>query len=213
MSPAPDAAPGSLKAAWLVAGKDPSLVADALAGLLPELLGKADRSLVLEDFSGDELDLASVVDACRTPPFLADRRVILVRVVAKDGHFDQDQLMVLASYLDEPLETTKLVVTASGDKLPVKFVNAFKKSPVATVLDSDIDSKAVHGWVVEHLAHAPVKLLPAAAALVESHLGEDFNRLGALLATLETAYGPGARIGPEEVAPYLGQAGSVPPGI
>ena len=52
MSPAPDAAPGSLKAAWLVAGKDPSLVADALAGLLPELLGKADRSLVLEDFSG-----------------------------------------------------------------------------------------------------------------------------------------------------------------
>ena len=176
MSPAPDAAPGSLKAAWLVAGKDPSLVADALAGLLPELLGKADRSLVLEDFSGDELDLASVVDACRTPPFLADRRVILVRVVAKDGHFDQDQLMVLASYLDEPLETTKLVVTASGDKLPVKFVNAFKKSPVATVLDSDtLESLRENTRLL--VSHSPPALIPN-LGLVRPWTQEALDALG-----------------------------------
>jgi len=54
-------------------------------------------------------------------------------------------------------------------------------------------------------------LEPAAATLVEAHLGEDLNRLGALLVTLEAAYGTGARVGPEELAPYLGQPGSVPP--
>ncbi len=31
------------------------------------------------------------------------------------------------------------------------------------------------------------------------------------MATLEAAYGPGAKIGPEELAPYLGRPGSVPP--
>jgi DNA polymerase-3 subunit delta len=56
-----------------------------------------------------------------------------------------------------------------------------------------------------------VKLSPPAAAAVEAHLGEDLNRLSALLATLETAYGPGARVGPDELAPYLGQPGGVPP--
>ena len=61
------------------------------------------------------------------------------------------------------------------DKLPAKFVNAFKKSPVATVLDSAVDNREVHGWISQRLAHAPVKLVPAAAALVESHLGEDFD--------------------------------------
>jgi DNA polymerase-3 subunit delta len=194
--------------AWLITGEDPALVAEALAGLLPELIGKADRSLVLEDFSGEDLDLGVVVDACRTPPLWSDRRVIVVRDA---GGFGPEQLLVLASYLEDPMVTTRLVVTAGGGALPAKFVNAFKRSPVAKIVTTDVDSKQAHGWVTERLARAPVKLVPAAAALVESHLGEDLNRLSALLATLETAYGPGARISTDELAPYLGQPGSVPP--
>ena len=48
-------------------------------------------------------------------------------------------------------------------------------------------------------------------ATVEAHLGEDLSRLGTLLSTLEAAYGSGATVGPEELEPYLGQPGSVPP--
>jgi DNA polymerase III delta subunit len=47
--------------------------------------------------------------------------------------------------------------------------------------------------------------------MVEEHLGEDLNRLGALLAMLEAAYGHGARIEVEDLEPYLGAPGSVPP--
>ena len=47
--------------------------------------------------------------------------------------------------------------------------------------------------------------------MVEAHLGEDLSRLGSLLATLEAAYGTGATVGPDELEPYLGQPGSVPP--
>ncbi|HTV10709.1 MAG TPA: DNA polymerase III subunit delta [Acidimicrobiales bacterium] len=194
--------------AWLVTGEDPALVAEAVARLVMELVGGTERSLVVEDFSGEELELAAVVDACSTPPFLAGRRVVVVRDA---GRFGGDALAPLISYLDDPMPTTKLVVAGGGGQLPTKFVNAFKQSPLARVVPTDVSSREAHGWVAERLARASVKLAAPAAALVEAHLGEDLNRLSSILAVLEAAYGPGARVGEAELAPYLGQPGSVPP--
>jgi DNA polymerase-3 subunit delta len=192
---------------WLVTGDDPSLLSEAVSKLVGELVGKRERSFVVEEFAGEELDVAAVVDACRTPPLFSDRRVVVLR---EAGALTSDQLQPLLSYLEEPMPTTKLVVAGGGGSLAAKFVNAFKQSG-AQVLNTDVGSREAHSWVTGRLAHGPVKLEPAAATLVEAHLGEDLNRLGALLVTLEAAYGTGARVGPEELAPYLGQPGSVPP--
>jgi DNA polymerase III subunit delta len=194
--------------AWLVTGEDPALLGERVSELVNRLVGAADRSFVLEDFASDELDVASVAGACGTPPFLSDRRVVVLR---EAGRFGLDQLQPLLSYLEQPLPTTKLVVAGGGGTLPAKFVSAFKALPGTAVLSTDVSGREAHSWVAERLARAPLKLTPPAAALVESHLGEDLARLGALLATLEAAYGPGATIGQEELQPYLGQPGSVPP--
>jgi len=191
---------------WLVTGDDASLLSEAVSKLVGELVGKRERSFVVEEFAGEELDVAAVVDACRTPPLFSDRRVVVLRDA---GAFTIDQLQPLLSYLEEPMPSTKLVVAGGGGTLPAKFVNAFKQS--GEVLNTDVGGREAHSWVTGRLAHGPVKLEPAAATLVEAHLGEDLNRLGALLVTLEAAYGTGARVGPEELAPYLGQPGSVPP--
>ena len=195
-------------AAWLVTGEDASLLSEAVTKLVGELVGASDRSLVVEDFSGDEVDVAAVASACSTPPFLADRRVVVLR---EAGRFGTEQLEPLLSYLKEPLSTTKLVIAGGGGTLPAKFVSAFKAAPGTVLVSTDVTSREAHNWVTDRIARGPVTLAPAAAAEVESHLGEDLNRLGALLATLETAYGPGAKVSLDELEPYLGQPGSVPP--
>ena len=96
----------------------------------------------------------------------------------------------LLSYLEEPLPTTKLVVAGGGGTLPAKFVNAFKQAPGATLVNTDVSSREAHGWVSQRLAHGPVKLAPAAAALVEEHLGEDLEP------TERPAGHPGGRLRP-----------------
>jgi DNA polymerase-3 subunit delta len=179
-----------------------------VAKVVGEAVRDRDRTLVVEDFSDDDVDLGAVVQACQTPPFLADRRVVVVRDA---GRFAADQLQVLVKYLEDPLATTKLVVAAGGGPLPARFVAAWRKSPAASVVATDVAPKEAHGWLTTRLREAPVKFERDAAAALEGHLGEDFSRLGALLAVLETAYGPGSRIGLPELAPYLGQPGSVPP--
>jgi DNA polymerase III delta subunit len=80
-----------------------------------ELVGKRERSFVVEEFAGEELDVAAVVDACRTPPLFSDRRVVVLR---EAGALTSDQLQPLLSYLEEPMPTTKLVVAGGGGTLP-----------------------------------------------------------------------------------------------
>lgn len=203
---------GPPKLAWLVTGEDPSLLSEEVSNLVRLLLGDNDRSLALEDFAGEDdgtgAVVAAAVDACRTPPFLADRRVVVLRDA---GRFNTEQLAPVVSYLEGPLDTTRLVVVGGGGSLPAKVANAFKQSPAAEVVGTDVGGREAHSWVSERLAHAPVRLTAPAAAVVEEHLGEDLSRLSALLGALEAAYGPGSDVGPDELAPYLGRPGSVPP--
>jgi DNA polymerase-3 subunit delta len=58
---------------------------------------------------------------------------------------------------------------------------------------------------------ASVRLDAAAEDLIQSHLGEDVGRVGALLEVLAAAYGDGGRLSAADVEPYLGAAGSVAP--
>jgi DNA polymerase-3 subunit delta len=201
-------APAPERWAWLVTGNNPSLVAEAVTNLVNQLVEGAQRSLVVEDYGGEELDLGVVVDACATPPFLADRRVVVLRDA---GDFPADQLQRLVPCLEDPLPTTRLVVAGGGGALPAKFVTAFKQAPGAALVNTDVSTRETHGWISQRLAQGPVRLAPTAAALVETHLGEDLDRLSTLLATLEAAYGHGARIGDDDLRPYLGEPGSVPP--
>jgi DNA polymerase-3 subunit delta len=56
-----------------------------------------------------------------------------------------------------------------------------------------------------------VRLDAGAAKAIETHLGEDLGRLSNLLTALASAYGAGAKVTADEVEPFLGEAGGVPP--
>ena len=148
-------APGTGTSAWLITGENAALLSEAVASLVNELIGPAERSLVLEDFAGEDLDVVAVAGACQTPPFLADRRVVVLRDA---GRFNLDQLQPLLAYMEEPLPTTKLVVAGGGGTLPVKFVNAFKTGPGTALVNTDVSGREAHNWVGERIARAPLNL-------------------------------------------------------
>lgn len=191
--------------AWLVKGDDPTLVADAVRSLVRELSG-GDPTAV-EEHSGDDVDAGSIAEACQTPPFLAERRVVVAREI---GRFKTDELAPLLEWLADPLPTTALVLTAGGGQVSQKLVNAVKR--VGTVVDAGAGrGRARTQWMADRLKDAPVNLDRQAADQLGAHLGEDVGRLATLLDALAVSYGEGARIGTEELAPFLGEAGGVAP--
>jgi DNA polymerase-3 subunit delta len=193
-----------MKPVHLVRGEDPSLVRDHVMALVDELVGDGDRSLVVEELSGDDYELAAVVDAAQTPPFLTDRRV----VVARDAHrfASVDAVAPLVAYLGDPLPTTALVLAWESGRVPKTLLDAVKKSG-----GIHVDTAPGKGWVAEHLAVAAVKLDARAGKLIADQLGEDVARLRGLLETLEAAFGPGARLTADDVAPFIGESGGVAP--
>ncbi len=192
----------------LVRGDDPALVAQAARVLLERLAGGVDPSLVVEEHgAADDLDVAAVVDACTTPPFLVDRRVVVVRDA---GRLSANDAARLAEMLEHPLPSVHLVLVSGGGTVPAALVKA------ATAVGEVVDAGAGRGrergrWMAEQLRHAPVKLDAAAARRLEGHLGEDLGRLEGLLESLAAAYGEGATVTVAALEPFLGEAGAVPP--
>ncbi len=199
-----------MKPAYLVRGEDAALVGQATRDLLEQLVGPRDPALVVEEHGGpaaDGLDVGSIIDACATPPFLIDRRVVVVRDAGRLSPADSARLVAL---LEDPLPTTALVLVGGGGTVPAALVRAV--GAVGEVLESTVrTSKDRDRWLQDHLAQAPVRLNAAAGQRLGKHLGEDLGRLDGLLRTLAAAYGEGARIGEEELEPFLGEAGAVPP--
>ncbi len=193
--------------AYLVKGADPTIVADAVRELVARLVGGDDPALVVEELAGDDYEVTAVVDAAQTPPFFGGRRVVVARGI---GRFPTQEAAPLVAYLSDPLPTTALVLVAGGGQTARSLVDAVRK--VGHVVDAGVPSgKARGGWLAARIKESPVSIDAAGTALLADHLGDDMGRLASLLETLAAAYGPGSRLGPEQVEPFLGQAGGVAP--
>lgn len=193
----------------LITGDDESLVLSAVGDLVRSLVGDGDRSLMVDEFDDEEYSAGSVADAAQTPSFLTDRRVVVARGV---GRFNADEAAPLIGYLADPLPSTDLVLVAGGGRMAKSLIDAVKKAG-GTVLETSPPSKARDraDWFGEQVRAAGVRLDGQALQLVARWLGEDAGRLSGILDTLVATYGEGAQLTSADVAPFLGEAGGVPP--
>jgi DNA polymerase-3 subunit delta len=210
-------------AVYLVSGSDPVLRSEALEHLLAELVGDDDRTLTVEEFTvpgraapgeadsdaptgaeGREEAVAAALNAAQSPPFMTGRRVV---VLQDAGNLAAGDVGPLTAYLDQPLDTTALVVVAGGGRLPKAFADALKAAKAVKVGPA---AEKTGDVLTQHLADAGIELRPAAAKLVTTHLGEDAGRVPQLVELLASSAGPGATLDVADVEPYLGDAGPVP---
>jgi DNA polymerase-3 subunit delta len=196
---------GAVEQVVLIEGDDPTLVADAVRALVDDLLGDRDRTLAVADNGSDDTDLAVVADGCATPPFLTDRRIVVLRGV---GRFSAEEFGPLLDYLEHPLDTTFLVLAAGDGTVAPRLAAAVKRR--GRVVSTKVSGRA-GDWIRQRIRQSPVQLDAAAEELVISHFGDELGRLGGLLDVLTSAFGEGARLGTEDVRPYLGEAGAAAP--
>ena len=198
-----------MASAYLVKGDDASLVAQEVRTLLNDVVGDQDHALVVEEIGrglGEDLSVGAIVDACTTPPFLVDRRVVVVR---EAGRLLTADVPRLVEVIRDPLPSTVLILVGGGGTVPAPLVKAVSAAgEIVDVTTSKAGERKA--WLHDHLRGAPVKLEPRAADLLAAHVGEDLGRVEGLLGALSAAYGEGARISAEDLAPYLGEAGNVP---
>ncbi len=194
---------------YLITGDDESLLLTAIGELLKQLVGDGDRSLMVDDFDGDDFEMRAVVEAAQTPPFLTESRVVVARGI---GRFNADDVAPMAAYLTDPLPTTQLLLVGGGGRMPKALTDALKAAGATTIATAPPSrAKERVGWFDDQIRHSGLKLDGQALQMVAEWLGEDAGRLQGILETLLSTYGTGTTLRSADVAPFLGDAGGVPP--
>jgi DNA polymerase-3 subunit delta len=203
------------KPVYLVRGTDEVILRDAVRELVHQLTGDRDPSLTVEEIGADQHQpgdatgpsVRALIDAAQTPPFLTDRRVVVGRDL--EVFTRAEQVAPLVAYLSDPLPTTALVLVWPGGRLPKGLADAVKASGGEQIDTSP--GRQLAGWVDEQLGRAGLRVDKAAQQRLVDWLGDDPQRLVGLVRTLAGTYGTDAKLGVDEIEPFLGDAGGVPP--
>jgi len=191
-----------------VVGTDATMVYDALRQVATSALGGLDPTLALEDFTakdvtqGGETPLGPILDALYTPPFLVERRVVVVR----DAQLLlAEEVAALAKWLEQPTPGVILLVAIVGAKSH-RLLKA-----CAEVLETNVGSRAGDrtAFVASTFAAHGVHADSATLSYVAQVLGDDVRRADAVARTLASVYGT-APLSVTHVTPYVGDEGDVP---
>jgi DNA polymerase-3 subunit delta len=97
---------------YLVEGEEPLLVDEAVRVIVEAVLAPDARDFNLGTFSGDDEAVREFLAQARSYPFLAERRVVVVRRFERLSLRDRDEAAFM-EYLKEPAPTTVLVLVAA----------------------------------------------------------------------------------------------------
>ncbi len=143
-------------------------------------------------------------------------RVVVARNAAR---FNADSVAVLIDYLADPAPDTAVVVVwdkpvtpgARANPLPKKLTDAVKGAG-GEVHDCGLPGGKGRGmWADDQMDAARVQLAPRTRRMIVERLGDDLSRLGGILMVLDATFGDAGPLEPDDVEPYLGDAGAVPP--
>ena len=196
-------------AVHLLTGDDESILRSKAHDLVAQLVGDGDRSLMVDEFDGEEYELRFVVDAAQTMPFLTDKRVVIARGV---GRFNADDVAPLVAYLGNPLPSTDLVLVGGGGRLPKSLVDAIGKSG-GHVTDTNPPKKVGDraAWVRAQGEEHGVRLDPGARRASPTSSARTSAGSRASSPVVRSTFGEGVRVSAADVEPFLGDAGGVPP--
>jgi DNA polymerase III subunit delta len=191
-----------------VVGTDATMVYDALHNAIATTLGDLDPSFALQDFTAKDVTLSGessvpcVLEALNTPPFLAERRVVVLRdaqlLVA-------DEVAQITDWITSPAPATHLllgVVGAKNNKL-VKAADEVIEVNVGTRVADRV------AFITSKMGEYRVTLDHGTAQRIAEQVGDDVARIDALARTLSSIYGT-APLDYRHVEAYLGDAGDVP---
>jgi len=192
-------------------GSDESLISEAVSERVRQLVGDGDRSLMVEDYSGDYV-MAAAIGAAETPSMFAtdedNHRIVVLRAVSERS---SDDHQALARYLAQPSDDTHLIIEWGSGRV-VKAIADGLKTCGGQSIDPSPPTRAKdrRDWWETTIAAVGIDFHPAALALVMEWLGEDVARFSGLAETLKSAFGDGP-ISVSQLQPYLGERGDSKP--
>ena len=173
---------GRLDCVYLVLGDD-ERQKDEVAAAFEQTVDEGLRAFNVDRFHGGETPLGAILDAARTLPMMAPRRIVVVRHAERALQPKREQagaardLEALGAFLDQPPDHASLVLV-SGPLDERRAVTRRLLARATVVRCGGIESVADAGrWIRAKVAAAGKRMEPGAIRLLAERIGPDANRL------------------------------------
>ncbi len=110
---------------YVIFGEDPYLVATECEKLLDSLLEPEQRAMALYEPKAEDAQISEVLDELRTLPFLAPRRVVLIKGAES---FIKANSETLEKYIDRPSPSGILIMTVTSWDKRTRFHKKLQKA-------------------------------------------------------------------------------------
>ena len=194
-------ASGRLRPAYLLAGTEALLRDDASRAIAAAVLADGPRDFNFDRFDGDTSTGAQLLDAVRSLPVLAERRLVVVREPEGRGRGPGTLLDGIETALDEIRESssTVLVVTASSADKRSKWVKAFKEPAALVACEPPKGARAIVAFLKQEAKRCGVSLQAGAAEALAEAVGPQLLMLRQELEKAALHAGPGRPVRRDDV--------------
>ncbi len=175
-------ASGQLDPVYLILGEDEQWKL-ALAAEFEQTVDEGLRAFNVARFHGGEAALGEVLDAARTLPLMAPRRIVVVshaeRLLqpARDGKAAEQDAAELEAFLEDPPQHVALVLVSAPlderrrlNKRLLSRATVLRGAAIETVADAQ-------RWIRTRVQAAGKRIDPQAVRLLGERIGPDANRL------------------------------------
>ncbi|HEY7790062.1 MAG TPA: DNA polymerase III subunit delta [Vicinamibacterales bacterium] len=177
---------GTLRPLYFLFGPDEIEKAD-LVNAFVESLDEGLRPFNLDRMHGGDIQAGDLLDAARTLPMMAERRVIIVShadallVPRRESEAAERAIAELAELFAHPPAHATIVIVAADPDSRRKLVMALAKHAVSVPCGVLEDAGEARRWIKAQADAAGVRLEPAAVNLLAERGGTDAARLRAEL--------------------------------
>lgn len=165
-----------------------------------KILPESEAAFNLTVFYGKDAVWSEVINACRRYPMFAERQVVLL----KEGQQMKD-ILLLESYIANPLPSTVFVVSYKGKKVDARttFSKELKKNAEILTTEKIYESQ-LPTWTREMIASRGYTIAPRALSLLVDHIGNDLSRIVNEFNKVIMNVGEGKEITEDDIEQFVG---------
>jgi len=166
-------------------GPSEFLKENVLTKLRQKVLDPAVADFNLQVFYADEAGAEEIVEAARSVPFMAERRLVIVRRTELFRKVEQEKFL---SYLDNPVASTYLIFVATDVNFRYPLFSRIRKEGTAVYFSPLRDNRVVP-WLLATAREMGLKISHEACAYLHQIVGNSLMELYSELEKLSIRYG------------------------
>jgi DNA polymerase-3 subunit delta len=164
---------GEIAPVYCLYGEEEYRRDQTLNQLLDALLTEGERDLNLDQIRPGEAGRQSILGSARTMPFLASRRVVLIRGIEDLSREQQEEVL---AYLDDPSPTSCLVLAGRRLDLRTRLAAAIQKKGMLLRFDRP-EADSLKESLLAAAKEQGTRLQPEAISLLMALVGDDVRQL------------------------------------